>query len=315
MILCLERPVMFSLDCTPSSRQMDDFSKYRPQPPDSSPEFGDISRIVADDSDMLSIRRAKKPRESDEVLVVKASLDYNKLHKDDIRMALRHLQAEARKVSLGGAIRHRDSDLTRVLSTSGYVDDLPKQSMPRALLQATSAKGSKISLGHRLGIVKEELGRGSYGKVVLLESKDDANAGVLALKAQSPTDCLALEYVILKAVEERVEPHCEAPFPFPRALSFVSVSNGGLLGMTNGSLSGINLVDLVNVYKVLEDTPVPELIALHYTIRMLKHIEVLHWYGNILVCCRYLILSSKCVLYTLSRLRCPLSSALRRQAR
>lgn len=163
------------------------------------------------------------------------------------------------------------------------MDDLPKLSLPRALLQATSAKGAVISLGDRRGLVKEELGKGTYGKVVLLESMNDSTVGVIAVKAQAPTDCLGLEYVILKAVEERVELHCEGQFPFPRALSFVAVANGGLLGMTNGSQSGINLVDLVNVYKVLEDTPVPELIALHYTILMLKIIEALHWHGKVIV--------------------------------
>jgi len=226
----------------------------------------------------------KKRESEEEAMVVNASHhNYSKLHKDDIRLALRQLQVEARQLVVRGVVRPRDTDLTRVLSTKGYVDDLPKQSMPRALLQSTSAKGAKIVLGDRCGVVKEELGKGSYGKVVLMESKDDPTVGVVAVKAQAPTDCLGLEYVILKAVEERVEPYCEGRFPFPKALSFVSVANGGLLGMTNGSQSGINLVDLVNVYKVLEDTAIPELIALHYTILMLKIIEALHWHGKILV--------------------------------
>lgn len=214
---------------------------------------------------------------------MKDALNYEQLHKDDIKSALRQLQRLARQNAIQSVVRPRDSDLTRVLSTKGYVDDLPKQSVPRPLLQATSTKGAKIVLGDRRGVVKEELGKGTYGKVVLMESTNPT-VGVVAVKAQAPTDCLGLEYVILKAVEERVEPHCKGGFPFPRALSFVSVANGGLLGMTNGgSNSGINLVDLVNVYKVLEDTPVPELIAFHYTILMLKIIEALHWHGKILV--------------------------------
>jgi hypothetical protein len=149
----------------------------------------------------------------------------------------------------------------------------------------TSAKGSKITLGDKTGFVKEELGRGSYGKVVLIESKeeDDDDVNVAALKAQAPLNCLALEYVILKAIQERVEPHCRAHFPYPRALSFVSLANGGLLGMTHGSQSGLNLVDLANVYKMKEGVSVPELVVIHYTIRMLKHIEALHWHGKILV--------------------------------
>jgi hypothetical protein len=264
-------------------RQTDDFKKYRPQTA-TSPEFGDISRIVADVRDLPPFRRAVSPkaRQSD-VLGVKVSLAYSELHKKDIRKALRKVQVEAREMAFRSAVHPRDSNLTRVLATKGYMDILPKQFVPRALLQNTSAKGSKITLGDRTGFVKEELGRGAYGKVVLMESKDD-DVGIVALKAQAPIDCLALEYVILKAVEERVEPHSASHFPYPRALSFVSLADGGLLGMTCGSQSGLNLVDLVNVYKQKERASgVPELVALHYTIRMLKHIEALHWQGKILV--------------------------------
>lgn len=206
--------------------------------------------------------------------------NYSELHRKDIKFALRQLQAEARENAVRGVVRPRDTDLTKVLSTKGYVDDLPSLTMPRALIQSTSSRSAKVILGDRRAIVKEELGKGAYAKVVLLESNE---ADVVAVKAQAPTDCLGLEYLILKAVEERIGPHCKEEFPFPRALSFVSVANGGLLGMTNGSQSGINLVDLVNVYKVLEDTPVPELVAFHYTILMLKIMEALHWHGKILV--------------------------------
>ena len=82
------------------------------------------------------------------------------------------------------------------------MDIPPKQSIPRALVQKTSAKGSKITLGDRTGFVKEEQGRGSYGEVVLVESKDD-DIRVVALKAQAPMDCLALEYIILRRPSKR----------------------------------------------------------------------------------------------------------------
>lgn len=54
--------------------------------------------------------------------------------------------------------------------------------------------------------------------------------------------------------------------------------------MTAGSKNGMNLVDKSNIYKVREGGPVPELIAMHYTARMLKHIELLHWHGKMLHC-------------------------------
>ena len=55
--------------------------------------------------------------------------------------------------------------------------------------------------------------------------------------------------------------------------------------MTCRSQSGLNLVDLVNVYKMKEGAlGVPELVVLHYMIQvLLKHIEALHWQGKILV--------------------------------
>ena len=51
--------------------------------------------------------------------------------------------------------------------------------------------------------------------------------------------------------------------------------------MSAGSSSGINLLDMVNVYK-LKKEPIPELIAIHYTSRMLLHTEILHAVGKIL---------------------------------
>lgn len=266
-------------------RKTDDFKTYLPQVA-GSPQFGDISRIVLDDQDLTStstFRRAAQSSKKRESSVVVAHHNYSTLHKKDIRLALRQLQGKARENAVNGVVRMRETDLAKVLSTEGYVEDAPSQSLPRALLQSTSAKGARISLGERRGVVKEELGKGTYAKVVLMETITDGNADAVAVKAQAPTDCLGLEFSILKAIEARVGPHCTGPFPFPRALAFISVANGGLLGMTHGSQTGINLVDLVNVYKVIENTSVPELIAFHYTIIMLKIIEALHWRGKILV--------------------------------
>ena len=82
------------------------------------------------------------------------------------------------------------------------MDIPPKQSILRALVQKMSAKGSKITLGDRTGFVKEEQGCGSYGEVVLVESKDD-DIRVVALKAQAPMDCLVLEYIILRRPSKR----------------------------------------------------------------------------------------------------------------
>lgn len=54
--------------------------------------------------------------------------------------------------------------------------------------------------------------------------------------------------------------------------------------MSAASESGLNLVDIVNLYKTKLGQNVPELLAMHYTARMLSHLEMLHWHGKILHC-------------------------------
>ena len=54
--------------------------------------------------------------------------------------------------------------------------------------------------------------------------------------------------------------------------------------MSAASESGLNLVDVVNMYKAKLGENVPELLAIHYTARMLNHLEMLHWHGKILHC-------------------------------
>mmetsp|Transcript_17397 Transcript_17397/g.42616 ORF Transcript_17397/g.42616 Transcript_17397/m.42616 type:complete len:297 (+) Transcript_17397:3467-4357(+) len=106
---------------------------------------------------------------------------------------------------------------------------------------------------------------------------------VMAVKSQTPTSCLALEYQCLRRLEERVGSN-HGFHPFPKPLSFVSLADGGILSMTAGSKSGLNIVDLANIYRVKLGETVPELVALHYTSRMLKHVETLHRQGRILHC-------------------------------
>lgn len=121
-----------------------------------------------------------------------------------------------------------------------------------------------------------------YGVVVLLDTS--AEQGTVALKAQGPADCLAWEYEILEKVEQRVGQHLNRNcFPYPRPMSYISFADGALLSMSASSSSGLNLVDLVNVYGAKLNEKVPEIIVLHYASRMLHHIEYLHWHGKILV--------------------------------
>ena len=174
------------------------------------------------------------------------------------------------------------ASLLSLLTMSGETYHLPHLLLPREFRSKRVSARTKVAVGKHSGFVCKELGRGAYGVVVLMDVGEEKYQDTIALKAQSPTDCLAWEYEILRRVEERVAPKDRA-YGFPRALSFMSLADGGLLSMTAASKTGLNLIDLANVYRVKLGETVPEIIALHYTSRMLKHLEILHWHGKILV--------------------------------
>lgn len=232
--------------------------------------FGDISRIDANTN----------------FAIEEEPVQYDEQHSEDIDAALRETMKEAARGSGCDIIDHR------------------RVAMPRGLLQKLPTKGIEIEIGSVVAKVKHELGRGAYGVVLLCDSNDGAQEFSSALKVQTPTGCLAWEFDILRKIEDRL-PQLEGPTkrassrrrrsrddadnsesmpPFPRALSFVNFSDGGLLSMTAGSSSGLNLVDVVNAHRGTGGGPVPEVIAIHYTAIMLKHVESLHFYGKILHC-------------------------------
>lgn len=204
-------------------------------------------------------------------------VEYVATHDHDIKMALRRLRASSSVASNSRA------PLWSLLSQEGEVYDLPHLVLPRAFRGKTVQGKTEINIGKHSGVVRSELGRGAYGVVVLMDVETHPEQSTIAVKAQSPTDCLAWEFEILRSVEQRIGSKESGSGPFPRALTFLALADGGVLSMTAGSKSGLNLVDLVNLYKVKLGEPVPELIALYYTSRMLKHLETLHWYGKILV--------------------------------
>jgi hypothetical protein len=61
-----------------------------------------------------------------------------------------------------------------------------------------------MNIGKHSGVVRNELGRGAFGVVVLMDVEDVSRGETIAVKAQSPTDCLAWEYELLKLLEDRV---------------------------------------------------------------------------------------------------------------
>ena len=254
--------------------------------------FGDISHIAPDNAEGMEspYRRVSQAHTQEQMSPIlsydnqEELIEYDKLHNEDMETALREIMLEA-----------AESYEIPIFDHQGI-------SIPRALLQRLPTNGREIEIGNTTADVKYELGRGAYGVVFLCEMKG-SQAFTSALKVQSPTDCLAWEFTVLKKIQDRLKlsGHTECAGgrrprmkgrdgddnvlpPFPLPLSFVAFSNGGLLSMTAGSTSGLTLVDVVNAHRVSGGGPVPELIAIHYTARMLQHIENLHWYGKILHC-------------------------------
>lgn len=197
---------------------------------------------------------------------------------------------------------------------TSHLIDCRDMEVPRCIRGKSPVKGAEIDLDDVTAVVQQKLGQGGFGVVMLCHSKNDgesfAGQETLALKVQTPTSCLAHEHNMLCILEERI-PYNDggsgnsgrrgsrkrrsssgsasgnssmtdsALHPFPRAFSYVQFDNGALLGMSSASSSGVNLIDVVNAY-LQKKEPIPELIAIQYTSRMLLHLEKLHCVGKIL---------------------------------
>lgn len=203
------------------------------------------------------------------------AIDYDKALKATTLGAMRRIKDAA-----SGSMEQCAS-LIYALSTKS-VYDVPKYVLPRIFRKKLLDKGSEIKIGYSIGTVQRELGRGANGVVVLLNIDSEANASV-AVKAQAYTPTLAMEYEILKRIEDRIgkrwAPEQASPFPYPRPLAFVALADGGMMSMTAASESGLTLVDLVNLYRKWNEK-IEDLIPLHYAARMMHHLELLHWHGE-----------------------------------
>lgn len=226
------------------------------------PSFGDISRIEDEKTSNFQILDEHNAANTSSEFRPEA-IDYEQRHKEDKESTMRKCLVAAKK------------------SRSKYaIFDYRKKSMPKALLQKSFTSGTKIDLlgGSMLSIVNE-LGRGVFGVVVLC---DDERGQSDAFKIEAPVGSLAHEYSLLLRLDDRVEPDTSGYYPFPRSRALYAFSEGGLFSMTAGSDSGMTLIDVVNTYKTITGT-VPEMIAIYYTSRMLKYLELLHQSGRVLV--------------------------------
>ena len=198
--------------------------------------------------------------------------DYVSLHGKNINSALSIM---TRRALLGPSATRLDERV---------VLDRKKLALPRGLKRIYK-HDVNVNIGGQEIIVKNKLGSGAYGMVILCSTPSSPDENV-AMKIQEDPKSLAWEYEILEKVETRLKKETEkygrsisSPTPFPVALTFMIFNNGATMGMTAGSCTGLNLLDIINAHK----RSVPELLAIHYTSRMLKHMETLHLTAKVLV--------------------------------
>ena len=234
------------------------------------PAFGDVS-VIAHSDDPLTWNMGN---------ALTQAIDYETLYRCSLQEASQRLKS----IAIGHFPSGRS--LCEIVSTKGLVCNCPTQVFPRPLKQQEIQEGSMITVGRFSSKLKRVLGRGTYGVVILVEDGPDSRK--VAIKAQRPSGCLAHEYEIMQKIQERLgsRAHHSSKIAFPEALSFLTLADGAMMALSAGSTSGLNLVDLVNVYKLKFQKNVPEILALHYTARILCHLEALHWHAKILVSLR-----------------------------
>ena len=232
----------------------------------------------------LSTPRERLKRSHDQVQI--AVFDYNTCIAQTIEHALMSLQRNP------GTPDSNNPFLSRLLS-AGSKFHFPRLAVPKLLRKKKIISATNVSFGNHGGLVlKKELGRGTFGRVILVDTTESDTSGRIAIKVQAPTHSLAWEFVVLRRLEQRLLKNGKQSnsYAFPTPINFISLADGGILSMSVVSETGLNLVDLSNFYKLKLGKPVPELIAFHYTSVALRIIEQLHSHGKMLVRCT----SSKC---------------------
>lgn len=187
-------------------------------------------------------------------------IPYNNIHKADVDHALECLS--------NGTYSKEYISSSKIFLR----DDL--LSIPTKTTKSLKKNNKEIIIHGVHYIIVRVLGKGHYGTVLLLESKDNAK---IALKIQKPASCLCWEYFILERLQKRLALHQFNPFPQP--ISFTLFQDGASLAMSLGSETGFTLLDVVNVYK----GNVPELLVIYYTHQLFRILQVLHIQCQILV--------------------------------
>ena len=197
----------------------------------------------------------------------------------NIKTALNDLQTHS-------VIPDCNTSLLACLLSKGKAFHFPSVAIPRQLRRKNLGLNTNITFGILGGLsLKKELGRGAFGRVVLMNTSDSCNENTIAVKVQLPIGSLAWEFIILQRLEQRIAKDGKnvSDYSFPRPINFISLADGGILGMSAVSKTGLNLVDLSNFYTLKLGKSVPELIVFHYTSIALRIIDQLHRQGKILV--------------------------------
>lgn len=191
----------------------------------------------------------------------KEVVNYLSLHQKNMRNALLSL---SKKKDLHGT--------NEDIHCSPFVAKI-NSNLPTGLM-GNFKNNKTLCLANEEYIMLNKLGKGTFGTVILCSSSKHQ----IAVKVQKEVDSLAWEFEVLNKINNRLQ----SPHPsclFPATTHLIAFSNGATMGLTAASSTGMNLLDVVNVY----NCSVPEVLALHYTTRMLKHIETLHVSAKVLV--------------------------------
>ena len=199
----------------------------------------------------------------------------------------------------GGAMEILDYDYLHQLDTERALEELSKggwegkggdevhlnlnECIPRSLTRLSKTR-KEFELNGNDHKVLHKLGSGCFGTVLLCESLNSAKGAEIsknfALKVQKPTGCLAWEFLVLQKLQRRLnKQYVGRDIAILGVHSLTLFRDGAVMQMTAGSQSGFNLLDIVNFHK----GNVPELIAIHYTQRMLLFMEMLHVRGKVVV--------------------------------
>ena len=236
-------------------------------------DFGNLSCIAVEDPTIAI----------DLLAAAESVVEYEVQRKQDVKKAIQRVSTRSEPFP------QNLKSLEKILTAKNFIYNLPSKVLPTHLrLQKSSVSpGTTIKLGNSSAPVKQELGRGAYGCVLLLESDGNSSGTKAAVKAQTPAGSLAWEYEILNRLRTRCHNELgnSTRIPFPAPLSFVALADGALLTMEAVSTSGLNFIDLINVHRQQYNggQAIPEILALHYVSRMMDTLTSLHWTGHVLV--------------------------------